>query len=88
LTPQKKKAIDDAMNWLRNNDPGRRGRDPTAQGLANLAGATHARPSVSEEASGSVNWLRNNDVKPEDVNEPTLTVLTNSGEPLAKGTGT
>jgi hypothetical protein len=23
LTPAKKKAIDDAMNWLRNNDPNR-----------------------------------------------------------------
>jgi hypothetical protein len=40
LTPtQKKKAIDDAMNWLRNNDPNPADvDDPTAQGLANLAG--------------------------------------------------
>jgi hypothetical protein len=36
---QKKKAIDDAMNWLRNNDPNPADvDDPTAQGLANLAG--------------------------------------------------
>jgi hypothetical protein len=34
----------------------------------------------------SVNWLRNNDVKPEDVNEPTLTALTNLGEQCRRGT--
>jgi hypothetical protein len=35
---QSKKAIDDAMNWLRNNDQPADVDDPTAQGLANLAG--------------------------------------------------
>jgi hypothetical protein len=36
---KKKKAIDDAMNWLRNNDPNPADvDDPTAQGLANLLG--------------------------------------------------
>jgi hypothetical protein len=39
----KKKAIDDAMNWLRNND---NPADVDDGGLANLI-ATHARPSVS-----------------------------------------
>jgi hypothetical protein len=33
----------------------------------------------------SVNWLRNNELKPEDVNEPTLTALTNEGAPMPKG---
>jgi hypothetical protein len=38
LTPaQKKKAIDDAMNWLRNNDQTPAGRSDS-QGLANLLG--------------------------------------------------
>jgi hypothetical protein len=33
----------------------------------------------------SVNWLRNNEL-PEDVNEPTLTALTNlAGTPMPKG---
>jgi hypothetical protein len=32
-----------------------------------------------------VNWLRNNDVKPEDVNEPTLTALTKPGDTNAEG---
>jgi hypothetical protein len=36
LTPTQK-AIDDAMNWLRNNDPNPADVDP-AQGLANLLG--------------------------------------------------
>jgi hypothetical protein len=73
LTPtQKKKAIDDAMNWLRNNDPNPAdGDDPTAHGepCYTMPGrlSPEERPGVVED---SVNWLRNNDVKPEDVNEP------------------
>jgi hypothetical protein len=53
LTPtQKKKAIDDAMNWLRNNDPNPADvDDPTAQGWR-----THARPSVS--GGEGPEWLR------------------------------
>jgi hypothetical protein len=40
------------------------------------------RPAVED----SVNWLRNNELKPEDVNEPTLTALTNlEGAPMPKG---
>jgi hypothetical protein len=49
----KKKAIDDAMNWLRNNDPNR----PTwtiRQGLANLLGYMPGRLSPEEKAQ----WLR------------------------------
>jgi hypothetical protein len=36
---QKKKAIDDAMNWLRNNDPNPADvDDPTARGWRTLLG--------------------------------------------------
>jgi hypothetical protein len=49
----KKKAIDDAMNWLRNNDP--RPTWTIRQGLANLAGLPMpGRLSPEEKAR----WLR------------------------------
>jgi hypothetical protein len=49
----KKKAIDDAMNWLRNNDQPADVDDPTAQGLAN---PTHARQASVSGGEGP--WLR------------------------------
>jgi hypothetical protein len=85
---QKKKAIDDAMNWLRNNDPNPADvDDPTAKGWRTLLLPMPGRLSPEEKARvvDSVNWLRNNDVKPEDVNEPTLTALTNLGEQCRRG---
>jgi hypothetical protein len=75
LTPHaKKKAIDDAMNWLRNNDPNPADvDDPTAQGLANLTGLPMPGRNLSRRRSG----LRIQLVAPatsssQDVNEPTL----------------
>jgi hypothetical protein len=50
---QKKKAIDDAMNWLRNNDPNPADvDDPTAQGLAGLPMPGRLSPKEGPE------WLR------------------------------
>jgi hypothetical protein len=65
LTPtQKKKAIDDAMNWLRNDPNPADVDDPTAKGWRTLLGYP-CRPSVSggegPVVEDSVNWLRNND---------------------------
>jgi hypothetical protein len=55
LTHAKKKAIDDAMNWLRNNDPNPADvDDPTAQGL-NLAGLPMPGRLSPEEGP---KWLR------------------------------
>jgi hypothetical protein len=43
-------------------------------------------PEEKARLEDSVNWLRNNELKPEDVNESTLTALTNLGEtPMPKG---
>ncbi len=55
--PQKKKAINDAMNWLRNNDPNPTDVDePTAQALANLAGVPLPGNKLSP-AAGSYKHL-------------------------------
>jgi hypothetical protein len=61
IDPTQKKAIDDAMNWLRNNDPNPADvDDPTAQGLANLLPmpggiCPEEKARVVED---SVNWLQ------------------------------
>jgi hypothetical protein len=77
-TPRKEEAIDDAMNWLRNNDPNHVDRQPRGwRTLLRLhAGICLGGGPVVED---SVNWLCN-ELKPEDVNEPTLTALTNLAE--------
>jgi hypothetical protein len=88
LTPaQQKKAVDDAMNWLRNNGPAPANvDDPTAQTLANLAGVpirggmSVGNDKVAEEA---LNWLRNNDPNFDDVDDCTVHLFSNlAGVPL------
>jgi hypothetical protein len=55
LTPTQKKAIDDAMNWLRNNDPNPADvDDPTAQGWRTCWLPMPGRLSPEEKAQ----WLR------------------------------
>jgi hypothetical protein len=69
----KKKAIDDAMNWLRNNDPTRRRGRSDSPGAGEPypcpAGVClrRRRPVVEDSPK-----QRNNELKPEDVNEPLL----------------
>jgi hypothetical protein len=88
LTPQKKKAIDDAMNWLRNNDPNRPTWTIRQPGAGELAGLPcpavclrRRRPEVVED---SVNWLRNNELKPEI--SPSYGSDEPRGTPMPKGT--
>jgi hypothetical protein len=50
MFPAEKKAIDDAMSWLRNNDPNLDDvDDATAQALGNLAGCEDARQRFRKE---------------------------------------
>ncbi len=71
--PQQQKAIDDSINWLRNNDLDPADvDDPTAQALANLAGVMMPGTNLTPDEKArvvedSVNWLRHNDPNAEDV---------------------
>jgi hypothetical protein len=88
LTPtQKKKAIDDAMNWLRNNDPTPADVDDDDSSGANLLLPMPGSLSPEEKArvvEDSRNWPATTS-KPEDVNEPTYGSDEPAGTPMPKG---
>jgi hypothetical protein len=86
LTPAKKKAIDDAMNWLRTTTPPGDVDDPTAQGLANLLDY----PCPASARRRGPKWLRivncpQQRCEAEGRQRATLTALTNLGTPMPKG---
>merc|ERR1712021_114836 len=91
LTPEnKKKAIDTALEWLRNADA----EDlpyvdnPTLQSLTSLAGVPMPGIPELEKARAlneALDWLRNNDPDANDVDMPTLQSLAKlSGIPMPK----
>merc|ERR1712151_391879 len=82
MTPKrKKKFVNDSIDWLRNNDPGRIDSfdDPTAEALTNLAGISMPITSQTDRSKAiaeAVEWLRNNDPNMNKVDKPTLKSLT------------
>lgn len=64
---QRKKAIEEARNWIRTNNPSPDDVDePTLTALTNLAGIKMPRVEVKpkdkrEATEQALNWLRNND---------------------------
>jgi hypothetical protein len=96
LEPEEKaKVMEDAVDWLRKNDPPTSNvDDPTLESLTNLAGIALPKHALAPEEKkrimeDAVNWLRKNDLKPEDVDQAGfgLVSLANlSGLPLPEPT--
>jgi hypothetical protein len=80
--------LDDALNWLRNQDPNQADLDdPTATAIANLAGIDLPHQvNVDEKAKfvdEALTWLRSNDPNADDIDMPSLAALSNlAGKPL------
>merc|ERR1711897_108648 len=83
LTPEaKKKALDDALNWLRGNDVTLNDVDePTLNALLKAAGMSMPKAGLLPEEEKekaieeSLEWLRNNDLDMDDVDGPTVKTL-------------
>merc|ERR1712157_20947 len=70
----KKKFVEDSVNWLRENDPGRLDTvdDETAKAFTELAGIPYEGRLLSPQEEkrnvmeNTLNWIRNNDPKVDD----------------------
>merc|ERR1712207_139281 len=67
----RKRFVEDSLNWLRNNDPGRLDNvdEKTAETITNFAGIPYERQLSKEEEErrkameDALEWIRNNDPK-------------------------
>merc|ERR1711988_386178 len=81
IPAKQKKAVENAMEWLRNNDPNPDDLDePAALALSNLTGIPLPKGTIPSKMKkqildDAVDWLRNNDPNPHDVDEPTRVAL-------------
>ena len=78
----KARALDEALDWLRNNDPDvNKVDEPGLNKLSNLGGIPMPKkltPEAKQKTLDDVlDWIRSNDVTPGEVDEPTLKALTN-----------
>ena len=71
--------MEDALNWLRNNDPDLTDLDDaTIEAMAKLAGVplggagSSPRQGKTAAVDDALSWLRNNDLDLEDLEDPTL----------------
>merc|ERR1712232_399210 len=76
------KAIAEAVEWLRNNDPNMNKVDkPTLKSLTKFAGIpmpNKLTPKSKTKAMDKfLDWLRNNNINPDDVDYATMKALTN-----------
>ena len=74
----KRKAIDELVDWLRNNEIPADVDGPTVHALANLTGQQlvgTTRKNKQKWFADSVEWLRSNPVNSTDVDEPTALLL-------------
>jgi hypothetical protein len=75
LSPEDKRAMEEAITWLRNNDPKPEDVDSrTLQALTNLAGTPFpcfgklTEPKKQKALEDALKWLRINDPESDDVN--------------------
>jgi hypothetical protein len=79
----KQDIAEDALEWLRNNNPDPDGIDgPTLRALSNLAAIPlpHGKPEDKPKKKAlddAVEWLRSSDVTPDDLDEPMIQTLAN-----------
>jgi hypothetical protein len=75
-------AVEDAVNWLRNNDPKLDGvTSTTAQAFSNITGLPLPKKKMSPDESkkfveDAVNWLRRKDPELGNVDKPTADEVT------------
>merc|ERR1712072_1080559 len=91
---KKKKFVEDSINWLQENDPGRLDTvdDPTAMAFTNIAGISYEGTPLSavdtknKAMQEALDWIRGNDVEimhnPESALVSALSKIT--GAPMPK----
>merc|ERR1712207_112212 len=78
----RKRFVEDSLNWLRNNDPGRLDNvdEKTAETITNFAGIPYERQLSKEEEErrkameDALEWIRNNDPKVDEEPRDNLVV--------------